>query len=108
VCWAESEKEAKRTAYEVWPNAALRGTLAQELPLPSHFEAAAEMVSEEDVAATVVCGPDAERFAEAIDSFVEAGYDHVYVHQIGPDQHGFIRFAERELLPRYAKTKAVA
>jgi G6PDH family F420-dependent oxidoreductase len=108
VCWAESEKEAKRAAYEVWPNAALRGTLAQELPLPSHFEAAAEMVSEEDVAATVVCGPDAERFVEAIDSFVEAGYDHVYVHQVGPDQHGFIRFAERELLPRYAKTEAVA
>jgi len=31
--------------------------------------------------------------------FVEAGYDHVYFHQIGPDQEGFFRFAERELLP---------
>ena len=31
--------------------------------------------------------------------FADAGYDHVYFHQIGPDQEGFLRFAERELLP---------
>jgi len=108
VCWAESEQQARRTAFEIWPNAALQGPLGQELPLPSHFEAAAGMVTEDDVAKTVVCGPDAERYAEAIDAFADAGYDHVYVHQVGPDQDGFLRFAERELLPRYAKAAAVA
>ena len=108
VCWAESEQQARRTAFEIWPNAALEGPLAQELPLPSHFEAAAGMVTEDDVAKTVVCGPDAERYTEAIDAFAEAGYDHVYVHQVGPDQDGFLRFAERELLPRYAKAAAHA
>jgi UDP-glucose 4-epimerase len=30
----------------------------------------------------------------------EARYDHVYFHQVGPDQDGFLRFAEAELLPR--------
>lgn len=108
VCWAEDEAEARRTAYEWWPNAALRGTLGQELPLPSHFEAAAAMVTEDDVAEAVVCGPDPERHAEAIDAYVEAGYDHVYVHQVGPDQEGFLRFSERELLPRYARASAGA
>jgi G6PDH family F420-dependent oxidoreductase len=106
VCWAESEPEARRTAFEMWPNAALKGPLAQELPLPSHFEAAVGMVTEDDVAESVVCGPDPERYAEAIDAFVDAGYDHVYVHQVGPDQDGFLRFAERELLPRYARATA--
>ena len=66
------------------------------------------MVDEKDVAEAVVCGPDPERHAEAIDAFVDAGYDHVYVHQVGPDQAGFIRFAERELLPRYATARAAA
>jgi coenzyme F420-dependent glucose-6-phosphate dehydrogenase len=108
VCWAESEAEARRTALEVWPNAALRGPLGQELPLPSHFEAASAMVGEDDVAAAVTCGPDPERHIEAIDAFVDAGYDHVYVHQVGPDQEGFIRFAERELLPHYATARAAA
>ncbi len=108
VCWAESEAEARRAAHEIWPNAALEGPLAQELPLPSHFEAAAAMVTADDVAKSVVCGPDVEKHADAIDAFVDAGYDHVYVHQVGPDQEGFFRFAEQELLPRYARAPAAA
>ena len=104
VCWAEREADARRMAHEWWPNAALRGPLSQELPLPSHFEQAAAMVSEQDVADAVVCGPDPERHAAAIDAFVDAGYSHVYVHQVGPDQEGFLAFYEEEILPRYATT----
>ena len=43
---------------------------------------------------------------EAIDEFVSAGYDHVYVHQVGPDQEGFLRFYEREILPHYSRAAA--
>jgi coenzyme F420-dependent glucose-6-phosphate dehydrogenase len=103
VCWAEDEEEARRTAYEWWPNAALRGPLAQELPLPSHFEEAAAMVDEADVAETIVCGPDPERHLEAIRTYADAAYDHVYVHQVGPDQDGFFDFYEAEILPQVAK-----
>jgi coenzyme F420-dependent glucose-6-phosphate dehydrogenase len=102
VCWGEDEEEAKQTAYEIWPNAAIKGELSQELPNPEHFEQAAGMATPDDVAESVVCGPDPGRIGEQIDQFAEAGYDHVYVHQVGPDQEGFIRFAEREVLPRYA------
>ena len=31
----------------------------------------------------------------------DAGFDHVYVHQIGPDQAGFINFYQREILPQF-------
>jgi coenzyme F420-dependent glucose-6-phosphate dehydrogenase len=98
VCWAASEREARRLAHEVWPNAGLRGPLSQELALPSHFEDAVAMVSEDEVADAVVCGPDPERHLEGIQKFVDAGFDHVYVHQVGPDQEGFIDFFEREIL----------
>jgi hypothetical protein len=40
------------------------------------------------------------RHVEGILEFVDAGYDRVYFHQVGPDQEGFLRFAEAELLPR--------
>jgi G6PDH family F420-dependent oxidoreductase len=102
VCWAEDEQEARRTAHEWWPNAALRGPLGQELPLPSHFEEAVAMVDEADVAETIVCGPDPERHLEAIGRYAEAGYDHVYVHQVGPDQEGFFGFYESEIIPNVA------
>jgi coenzyme F420-dependent glucose-6-phosphate dehydrogenase len=106
VCWAESEQEARRTAHEYWPNAALKGPLGQELPLPSHFEASAEMVDEEDVAEAVVCGPDPGAHLEAVERFVDAGFDRVYVHQVGPDQEGFMRFYAREVLPAAEKFRA--
>lgn len=32
-------------------------------------------------------------------AYLDAGYDHVYLHQVGPDQKGFIEFAADELLP---------
>jgi G6PDH family F420-dependent oxidoreductase len=100
VCWAEDEATARQTATEWWPNTSIPGELGVELPLPRHFEQAAEVVREEDVAGSVVCGPDPEAHLDAIRSYVDAGYDHVYLHQVGPDQDGFFRFYEREVLPK--------
>ena len=100
VCWAASEEEARRTAHEYWPIAGLKGELSQELPLPAHFEQAAQLVTEDQVAEAIVCGPDPERHVALIREYADAGYDHVYVHQVGPDQEGFFRFYEREVLPR--------
>lgn len=102
VCWAQNEATARQTAYRAWPTSGLSGALWQELPLPKHFEQASSSVTEEDVAQSIVCGPDSEAHVAAIDKFVEAGYDHVYIHQVGPDQAGFFRFYQREILPRYS------
>ena len=57
------------------------------------------MVGEEDVAEVVICGADSARHLEGIQKFADAGFDHVYVHQVGPDQEGFLRFYEQEVLP---------
>jgi G6PDH family F420-dependent oxidoreductase len=99
VCWGEDERAARRLATEVWPTAAMESALAWELALPSHFEAVAQLVTEEKVAEVVTCGPDADRHLEAIRKYAEAGYDHVCVHQIGPQQEEFIRFYQRRVLP---------
>ena len=100
VCWAASEDEAKKTAYEWWPNAGIGGELSQELPLPRHFEQAAQLITPDDLAEKLPFGPDPDRHAESIKAFVDAGYDHVYIHQIGPDQDGFFEFFETELRSR--------
>ena len=103
VCWAKSEREARRRAHEVWALAALEGGLFTEIALPEHFEAAFKPITEEQVAETVVCGPDPSRYLAAIRKATRAGYDHVCLHQVGPKQHEFIRFFERELRPRLAR-----
>jgi coenzyme F420-dependent glucose-6-phosphate dehydrogenase len=98
VCSARDAAEARRTALEWWPNAAAPGELGQELALPRHFEQVAKLTTEEDVAAKVVCGPEADAHLKAITEFAEAGYDQVYVHQVGPDQEGFLDFYSRKIL----------
>ena len=99
VCWAEDEEQAKQTAHQNWPNAGLEGPLNQELATPADFEAVAEMVEPDDLE-TLPLGPDPDRYLDAIREFDDAGYSHVYIHQIGPNQDGFLEFARRELLPR--------
>jgi len=108
VCWAESEAKAKKIALEVWPTACVASALHWELPLPSHFEAAAEDVDEDAIAAEVVCGPDADKHLEKIGEYAKAGYDHVCIHQVGPDQAGFMKFYAREILPKITTLKQAA
>ncbi len=108
VCWAQDEKQARRTAFDWWREAALKGELSQELPLPKSFEAACELATEDQVAQEIVCGPDPQRHLDKIQKFFDAGFNEVYVHQVGPDQEGFFRFYEREILPKYARQPAAA
>jgi G6PDH family F420-dependent oxidoreductase len=99
-CWAASEQEGAKTAREIWPNAALGGDLGYELPLPRHFEQASEDVTPDDIAKAIPCGPDPERWLDDIRTYQDAGYTHIYFHQIGYDQEGFLRFWAEELEPK--------
>ena len=98
VCFDKDEKRAAKTALKIWPNAGLGGELSYELPLPRHFEQAAENLDEETIVENVVCGADVDKYLEKITEFEDAGFDHVYIHQVGRDQESFFEFAERELL----------
>ena len=102
VCWATDEDSARKTAHEYWRNGPLPGELSVELPLPRHFEQASELVTPEQMGEGMPVGPDPEQYLKAISDYDQAGYTHVYLHQIGPDQEGFFRFAEQEILPKYS------
>ena len=71
-----------------------------ELPGTAGFAGATQFVRPEDVSASIPCGPDVAAQVEAVRPFVDAGFSHVALAQIGGDtQPEFLRFAERELLP---------
>jgi coenzyme F420-dependent glucose-6-phosphate dehydrogenase len=100
VCYAKTKDEAKATAFEVWPNALVEGSASQELPLPSDFEQLVEGRKADELEGTLTLGPDAGEYLEQIKEYDEAGYTHIYFHQIGPDQDAFLAFAQNELLPK--------
>jgi G6PDH family F420-dependent oxidoreductase len=101
VCWGPDEDECVKTVHKLWPNEGLSGELAQVLPTPAHFDQATELVTEEMIAASVPCGPDTARIVAAMKEFEEAGYDELYVAQIGPRQSAFFEVLEREILPEF-------
>ena len=100
VCWGEDEQQCRKMTFELWPNSGLAGELAQELPTPAHFEQAGSVLEEDDVVGSKACGPDPEKHVESLKPYLEAGYDELYVTQIGPEQEGFLRFYAKEVVPR--------
>ena len=55
----------------------------------------------------MISGPDPEPYVAAIRRAVGAGYRTVYLHQVGPDQAGFLDFSERVLRPAFAHVTAL-
>ncbi|GAB2628535.1 LLM class F420-dependent oxidoreductase [Streptomyces capparidis] len=100
VCWGPDRAEAVRTAHRLWPSDHLPGELAQVLPTTQHIEQACELVTEEMVGGSVPCGDDPEEHARALREFADAGFDTVYVQQLGPDQQGFFDFYRTKVLPQ--------
>lgn len=100
VCVAETAAEARRTAFEKCPTVALPGELGNLLPSPTHYQEAVQLLSEEDVAKVILCEQDPEQHVAKLQEGIDAGFDHLHVYQVGPDQERFFRFYEREVLPR--------
>jgi G6PDH family F420-dependent oxidoreductase len=101
VCWSKTEQEARKTAHDWWRYTALKGEVPQELATPLQFEQASKIVREDDVANEIVCGPDPQKHIAEIKKYVAAGFEQVYVHQVGPDQEGFFQFYQKEILPKF-------
>ena len=92
LCWAEDAEEARETAFRLWRHSGLEGTINQELPRPSDFDAVAESVTKEMATEGIPCGPDPEPVLAEVEKWTKAGFDRIAFHQVGPDQEGFFRF----------------
>jgi G6PDH family F420-dependent oxidoreductase len=102
VCWGADEAACRKTAHATWANEGLPGELPQILPTPAHFEQASTLVTEDMVAETVSCGPDMDKHVAQLQAYADAGFDEVYVQQIGGDHEGFFEAYQRDVLPQFA------
>jgi G6PDH family F420-dependent oxidoreductase len=99
LCWAPTVEQAVETAARSWPNATVPPSLNSEVERPEQFAEVAALSTPEQVAASMICGPD---------RYAAAGYTRVYLHQVGPDQQGFFRFVTDELRPALGSMAAGA
>jgi G6PDH family F420-dependent oxidoreductase len=100
VCWDTDRDRAVKTAHRLWANEQLPGELSQILPTPEHFQQASTMVTEEMTAAAGTFGDDPREHLASARAFAQAGFDEVYINQIGPHQREFFDFYRTEVLPQ--------
>jgi G6PDH family F420-dependent oxidoreductase len=98
VCWAPDAGQARKTLHRLWPNEEIPGEAAQLLPLPRHFGELAQLVPEEAMKAPA--GPDPAAHLAGIRAYIEAGFDEVYIGQVGGEHEGFFEFYADAVLPR--------
>ena len=100
LAYDEDRNAAIQRAYEQFRWFGLGWKVNADLPNPDSFEGATQFVTAEQVAEVLSCGPDVDDHVEAIEPFIEAGFDEVAIVQIGAEhQEHFTTWAERELLP---------
>ena len=90
-------------AHRLWRSSGLPGELSQELPTPQHFAQGSQLVTKEATGDSTPCGPDTDEIVERLGAYRDAGYDHVYLNQIGPRQDEFFDFYRDELGTLLAK-----
>jgi G6PDH family F420-dependent oxidoreductase len=100
VSYDTDADQAKRRAHSLFKWFGGGWKVNAELPGPSAFDAASQFVRAEDVAGSIPCGADTEAVLEAVKPFVDAGFTHVALVQVGGEQQGqFIEWSEKALLP---------
>jgi G6PDH family F420-dependent oxidoreductase len=99
ACYAADAQEATRIAHARWRVEALPGELSQVLPAPRHFEQASTLVTPQMLTEMYALGPDPQRLLAMIEQYEKAGYDEVYVTNIGPYHREFFEMFSREVLP---------
>ena len=100
VCVAPTEDEGVAIAHRLWANAGLPGELSQVLPSPKHFEQASELVTKEITRESTVCGHDVGAHVEAFAPYADAGFDDVYIANMGPHYRDFFTLYGDEVLAR--------
>ncbi len=100
VAYAPTAEEGWGHAYRLWPNAGLPGEMAQILPTPEHFQQATQLVTEEMTKESVVAGNDPDQHLEQIQQYADAGFDELYIANMGPHYREMISFYGDLVLPQ--------
>ena len=99
VCWGEDRDKCAELAHRLWRTSGVPGELSQELRSPALFEQAASKVTVDDISEVIPCGPDVDAIVAAAKQYADAGFDRLYISQIGPAQDEFFEFVASDLAP---------
>jgi G6PDH family F420-dependent oxidoreductase len=98
MSWAETDEEAMRNAIVEWPNGGMKFPKG-DIRSPFELEQIAKMVRPEDFEGRMVISADPDVHRAYIQKFVDLGFDRIYLHNVGRNQHEWIDVFGRDVLP---------
>ncbi|MBT8224723.1 MAG: TIGR03557 family F420-dependent LLM class oxidoreductase [Dactylosporangium sp.] len=99
LSWAATDAEATASALREWPNGGM-AFAKQDIRSPLVFEQIARLVRPEDFAGRLLISSDPDAHRQAIQRYLDLGFDRIYLHNVGRDQVKWIDVFARDVLPR--------
>lgn len=102
LSWAPTDEEALANAMTEWPNGGMKFPKA-DIRSPHDFAEMAKLVRPEDFEGRMVISSDPDVHRAHIQSFVDLGFDRVYLHNVGRNQAEWIEVFGRDVLPQLTR-----
>ncbi|NJP06994.1 MAG: TIGR03557 family F420-dependent LLM class oxidoreductase [Chloroflexaceae bacterium] len=93
LSWAETTEEALESALTEWPNGGMNFP-KQDIRSPEDFAAMARLVRPEHFQGRVLISSDLEEHRDQLKTFLDLGFDAIYVHNVGRNQEAFLKAFE--------------
>jgi probable non-F420 flavinoid oxidoreductase len=100
LSWAPDAAEAERIAFDQWRSNVFDPPVCWDLDTPAQFDIASSFVRPEDVHGSVLISGDLAELTGRIGELAEVGFDEVYLHHVGTEQHAFIDAFGEHVLPQ--------
>ena len=106
MCCDKSEEKARETAHKYFRWSLTGWPVQAELPDTEGLRGREQAHLARGGGGEDQLRASAEHHLEAIGKFIKAGFDHIVLVQIGPNQEYFLELFEKELAPALRKGKA--
>ncbi len=99
LSWAEDDETAWANAMDQWPNGGMKFPKA-DIRSPFDFAQMAKLVRREDFEGRMVVSSDPDVHRAALQRYVDAGFNRIYIHNVGRNQEQFLETFGKEVLPK--------
>jgi probable non-F420 flavinoid oxidoreductase len=100
LCYAADEAEALRIAHEQWRTNVFGPPAAWDLDTAEVFDAVSEYVPPDAMREHVLISSDLGQHAKWLRDLADLGFDALYLHHVGQQQHEFIDAFGDQVLPQ--------
>ena len=100
VAWADTEDEGWDQHTGSGRTPACPASWRRCCPTVEHFEQASTLVTRDQTKESVTCGSDPGQHVKAYQPYIDAGFEEIYVANMGPHYAAMLKAYGRDVLPR--------